>query len=203
MTDPDLTPEALDALRAEVMTLEAHGFVWFTAEDYAALRARLAEVEAELHTMKTAGIAEIAARNPSVMEYMQHWEGRAARRRQQAQLATAHADLKKQILKVREREYEAAYGTFDRGFNAACDRILALIDQPARQDDHASRRRKHMAHMDDKRASLEWAADEAEKTPQHKPDHWSAAEWNAYLDGAGDAARRIRAGIAKVQEDGE
>ena len=31
----------------------------------------------ELHLMKTAGIIEVAVRNPSVAEYMDHWEGRA------------------------------------------------------------------------------------------------------------------------------
>lgn len=38
---------------------------------------RIEELEAELHLLKTSGIAEVAARNPSVMKYMQHWEGRA------------------------------------------------------------------------------------------------------------------------------
>ena len=27
--------------------------------------------------MKTSGIIEVAVRNPNVMEYMRHWEGRA------------------------------------------------------------------------------------------------------------------------------
>lgn len=31
----------------------------------------------ELHLMKTAGIIEVAARNPSVMDFVEHWEGRA------------------------------------------------------------------------------------------------------------------------------
>lgn len=31
----------------------------------------------ELHLMKTAGIIEVAVRNPSVADYMNHWEGRA------------------------------------------------------------------------------------------------------------------------------
>jgi hypothetical protein len=39
--------------------------------------ARILRLEAELHTMKTAGIIEVAVRNPSVSEYMAHWEGRA------------------------------------------------------------------------------------------------------------------------------
>lgn len=41
------------------------------AEDY------VEELEAENHLLRTSGIAEVAVRNPSVMEYMQHWEGRA------------------------------------------------------------------------------------------------------------------------------
>ena len=40
-------------------------------------KARIAALEAELHLMKTSGVAEVAVRNPSVMEYMKHWEGRA------------------------------------------------------------------------------------------------------------------------------
>lgn len=36
-----------------------------------------AELRAELHLMKTAGIIEVAVRNPSVADYMAHWEGRA------------------------------------------------------------------------------------------------------------------------------
>ena len=39
--------------------------------------ARIEELEAELHLMKTAGIIEVAIRNPNVSEYMAHWERRA------------------------------------------------------------------------------------------------------------------------------
>lgn len=38
---------------------------------------RIEEMEAENNLLKTSGIIEVAVRNPSVMEYMQHWEGRA------------------------------------------------------------------------------------------------------------------------------
>ena len=31
----------------------------------------------EIQTLTTAGIIEVAVRNPSVMDYMKHWEGRA------------------------------------------------------------------------------------------------------------------------------
>jgi hypothetical protein len=40
-------------------------------------RDKIKELEAELNLMKTSGIAEVAVKNPSVMEYMKHWEGRA------------------------------------------------------------------------------------------------------------------------------
>ena len=38
---------------------------------------RIEELEAELHTMKTAGVIEVAIRNPNVSEYITHWERRA------------------------------------------------------------------------------------------------------------------------------
>jgi|TARA_B110000908_G_scaffold170039_1_gene228524 hypothetical protein len=45
--------------------------------EIAGARARITELEAQLHTMKTARIIEAAVRNPSVSEYIAHWEGRA------------------------------------------------------------------------------------------------------------------------------
>lgn len=54
------------------------------------------ELEAELHLMKTSGIVEVAVRNPSVMEYMQHWEGRAE---------TAEAKLAKAVEALDESMY--------------------------------------------------------------------------------------------------
>jgi hypothetical protein len=49
--------------------------LWMTERVAAA--DRIEELEAENHLLKTSGIAEVAARNPNVMEYMKHWEGRA------------------------------------------------------------------------------------------------------------------------------
>lgn len=49
---------------------------------------RIEELEAELHLLKTSGIAEVAVRNQNVMEYMRHWEGRAE---------AAEAELEKQL----------------------------------------------------------------------------------------------------------
>lgn len=63
-----------------------------SAEFIEALADRIEELEAENHLLKTSGIAEVAARNPSVMEYMQHWEGRAESA--EAKLAKAVAEMK-------------------------------------------------------------------------------------------------------------
>lgn len=51
--------------------------VTITSETFEYMADHIEELEAELHLMKTSGIVEVAVRNPSVMEYMQHWEGRA------------------------------------------------------------------------------------------------------------------------------
>jgi Asp-tRNA(Asn)/Glu-tRNA(Gln) amidotransferase B subunit len=36
----------------------------------------ITRLTAEVERLKTSGIAEVAAHNPSVMDYMRHWEGR-------------------------------------------------------------------------------------------------------------------------------
>ena len=41
------------------------------------LARRLEKAQHELDMMKSAGVIECAIRNPSVAEYMRHWEGRA------------------------------------------------------------------------------------------------------------------------------
>lgn len=38
---------------------------------------RIEALEAELHALTCGGTCEVAARNPNVMSYMEHWEGRA------------------------------------------------------------------------------------------------------------------------------
>jgi hypothetical protein len=40
-------------------------------------KTELERLREEVAFMKTCGVIEIAVRNPSVMEYMRHWEGRA------------------------------------------------------------------------------------------------------------------------------
>lgn len=47
----------------------------------------LTRLRAELDTMKTAGIIEVAVRNPNVSDYMAHWEGRALKAEAEAELA--------------------------------------------------------------------------------------------------------------------
>lgn len=42
-----------------------------------ALIAEVAALRGEVETLTTAGIVEVAVRNPSVSDYVQHWEGRA------------------------------------------------------------------------------------------------------------------------------
>ena len=66
----------------------------------------LARMTAELRIMQTAGIIEVAIRNPSVADYMRHWEGRA-----EAAEATV-ADLTAKLAKseeMRDHYLDAAY----------------------------------------------------------------------------------------------
>jgi DnaJ-domain-containing protein 1 len=39
-------------------------------------RLEIDKLKEEIRTLTTSGIAEVAARNPNVMEYMRHWESR-------------------------------------------------------------------------------------------------------------------------------
>jgi len=51
----------------------------------------LEALQAENHLLKTAGIIEVAVRNPNVSEYMRHWEGRAEK---------AETECRKQALEI-------------------------------------------------------------------------------------------------------
>jgi len=57
-----------------------------------ALSRDLEAMRAELHLMKTAGIVEVAIRNPSVAEYMFHWEARAEQAETERDAAIARAE---------------------------------------------------------------------------------------------------------------
>ena len=84
MTDTDLTaPEAVERWHEEVHGMKAGPALfedqqeYVRYEDYAALSAVLDAERFELDLMRSSGIAEVAAQNPQVMEYMEHWEARA------------------------------------------------------------------------------------------------------------------------------
>jgi hypothetical protein len=47
------------------------------ASALSSLSLRVEELEAEVHNCRTWGIIEVAIRNPSVADYMSHWERRA------------------------------------------------------------------------------------------------------------------------------
>jgi hypothetical protein len=55
------------------MVKDQWGGEWVRHSDHAAEIARLT---AEVETLTTSGIIEVAARNPNVMSYIQHWETR-------------------------------------------------------------------------------------------------------------------------------
>jgi hypothetical protein len=102
-----------------------------------ALEAQLAEARAQLATYETSAICEIAARNPSVMEYMHHWEGRAETA--EAQLAAARAEgyaqgVRDALQEARDRtpgKHAAPLVAHVTG--ASIEKaILALLDTPGR-----------------------------------------------------------------------
>jgi len=65
-------------------------------------------VAAELHLMKTAGIIEVAARNPNVAEYVKHWEGRALKA--ESAIAAARAEgMREGMLQAAGIALDAAY----------------------------------------------------------------------------------------------
>lgn len=75
------------------------------------LRVELEQARAELHTMKTAGIIEVASRNNRVTEYMFHWEGRALDAEARAdRLQAERDDLAARLASIQqsERKYTAA-----------------------------------------------------------------------------------------------
>jgi hypothetical protein len=123
---------AITALRARLSLYEGStgpvsvsGIVQDMEGTLTALRDQLAVYEA-------AGIVEIAARNPSVMEYVRHWEGRAERA--EAQLATARADAVRETASVaRQHIYYDSAGTGfqEEAFDNAITALRAQLATPA------------------------------------------------------------------------
>lgn len=72
---------------------------------------RIEELEAEIETLTTAGIVEVAARNPNVMEYMRHWEGRAEKAEAEvARLRGALTEIERlYYMEGRETRWRAAH----------------------------------------------------------------------------------------------
>ena len=77
---------------------------------------RIEALEAELHLMKTSGVAEVAVRNPSVMEYMKHWEGRAETA--EAKLAKNEALMQAGFAEYERRLAKAVEAAYREGFLA-------------------------------------------------------------------------------------
>jgi hypothetical protein len=125
---PDITPEAVERFYHwpddQDQCISVTPLV--RSSDYDALAARLAEVEVELLIMKTAGIIEVAVRNPSVSEYMAHWENRAeAAEARIEQLAAINEELEAALTLWREyvaSESEVgALAFFDAASNATAE----------------------------------------------------------------------------------
>lgn len=123
--------------------------------DYAKMEARAERAEAEVERLKTCGITELAAINPSVLDYCKHWEARAER---------AEADL------AAEREKSERYRLTTLKLDAE------LADQAARFHDEIVRRQgtvranqeldlKELNHFRDlfdaERARLDWLESDA------------------------------------------
>lgn len=81
---------------------EAHIAVHYVREDtIAALTAERNRLYSEVSTLTTCGPAELAVRNPSLMEYMEymeHWEGRAERAEKENSALTAERDALREAL---------------------------------------------------------------------------------------------------------
>lgn len=84
-----------------------------------ALTARAEAAEAERDAMKKLGIVEVAVRNPNVMEYMKHWEGRTEAA--EAKLAVAVGLTERLLTRLRE-------------VNVCLNMARLIMEDEARQD---------------------------------------------------------------------
>jgi chromosome segregation ATPase len=122
------------------------------------------ELEAVRDTLTSAGIVEIAARNPSVMEYMRHWEARAEKA--EAELEAARAEREKMHRRAQEAEGRA---------DALQERLDAAEYRPTNQDVRYWRRAKAAeADRDALAKSLRRIASDTDGDADL--DEWGAAE---------------------------
>ena len=101
-----------------------------TEREWQATVANIEELKAELHLMKTAGIVEVAIRNPNVSEYMAHWERRAEGA--EAKLAKALEDLQQLVI-----EYDEVFLAHDEppSLTAAVNAARTTLAKLKGQDD--------------------------------------------------------------------
>jgi hypothetical protein len=138
LNTPVITQDHMDAA-TDIMPQASRMIRALVAERDAEIQ-RAEAAERELHTLTTAGIIEVAIRNPSVMDYMKHWESRAERAEAeitqfcaQAALAwkagrDAAAAVTAQTLRqdMPDAENVLPPDRFDEGTSAAYENIAAL-----------------------------------------------------------------------------
>ena len=108
--------------------------------DYVALEAERDRLAAELEQWKTWGIIEVAIRNPSVAEYMRHWEGRTekaeadARRLRAALVKYGKHDLNVCYAGVRQVQSACTCG-FDAALRAAAAAPALSSSEPVTNEE--------------------------------------------------------------------
>lgn len=88
----------------------------------------LTALQAENTLLKTAGVIEVAVRNPNVSEYIEHWEGRVERAEGERDAAVARADALVES-GVRMRDYFTKCRNSDVYAVADFDAALAAIKE--------------------------------------------------------------------------
>lgn len=68
------------------------------AEELSEIERCLKHLESEIYMLTRAGIIEVAIRNPSVMEYIKHWEGRAEKAEAEVSRLTLDHQRRKETL---------------------------------------------------------------------------------------------------------
>ena len=125
----------------EPVAAKAHELPWQEHE--------AAELRAELQLMKTAGIIEVAVRNPSVAEYMAHWEGRATDAEARIRELEAAAD------QCEAQATEDDTGAIWRHWRAKAETSAARIAELEAENERLKDRLTEVAHQ---REDVKWTA---------------------------------------------